>query len=383
MGERSDELGREGEQTGTPFERGQDAAGHNAELMRERLGPGNQQASNLDNVTEVTSTNYIIETPASPAPLGRNDMSGSSDYPATEDVRNQSSEAEPDASTDEIRGDIEDTRARMGSTIDEIQDRLNPQHLMHQAKGAAREATIGRVEEMANNVADSAKQSGSTFMSTLRDNPVPAALAAVGLGWLFISARREAAHRHDQADWYGRNPGRYDARYGDSGGYGRGYNPYAYQPGQDQDQGGQSKMSQMSDSVQNTAGKMGDQIQSTASNVADRAGDMADYAQWQAQRTRGWLERTWDERPLLLTGAVLALGTVVGLAVPETGMEDRLMGDTRDSLVRKAEGVAQNTVQKAQDAATNAADTSANQARQQSNQSSSTSRSGSTSKRSR
>ena len=62
----------------------------------------------------------------------------------------------------------------------------------------------------------------------------------------------------------------------------------------------------VSDQVQGTASNVGDRVQGAASNVADKAGDMADYAQWQAQRTRGWLERTWDDNPLLVAGAAAA-----------------------------------------------------------------------------
>ena len=53
----------------------------------------------------------------------------------------------PDDATDEtdaIRGDIEDTRANMSSTIDAIQEKLSPQRLTEQAKDAVRDATVGR-----------------------------------------------------------------------------------------------------------------------------------------------------------------------------------------------------------------------------------------------
>jgi uncharacterized protein DUF3618 len=102
MGERPDELEQRNDYTGAPFERSQDVAG-----------------SNLDDSTA-------------------------------------SDEAASDASTAEIREDITETRARMGSTIDAIQEKLSPEHLVHQARDAARDATIGKAQEMAGNVADTA-----------------------------------------------------------------------------------------------------------------------------------------------------------------------------------------------------------------------------------
>ena len=49
--------------------------------------------------------------------------------------------------TEQIRAEIEDTRPERGQTINEIQERLNPEHLVNQVKESVREATIGKVEK--------------------------------------------------------------------------------------------------------------------------------------------------------------------------------------------------------------------------------------------
>ena len=46
---------------------------------------------------------------------------------------------------DTIERDIEQTRNEMSGTIDEIQERLNPEALKEQAKTMAHDATIGKV----------------------------------------------------------------------------------------------------------------------------------------------------------------------------------------------------------------------------------------------
>ena len=130
----------------------------------------------------------------------------------------------------------------------------------------------------------------------------------------------------------------------------------------------QNTASRVGDQIQDTANRVGDQVQDMASNVSDRAGDAADYAQWQARRARSWFEQTWDDNPLLVAGAALAAGTIIGLALPETQMENQLMGEARDNLVEKAQGVAEDTVQKAQQAANKATDQVQNQAQQQKQQ---------------
>ena len=368
MGERSDDLTPRNAGYEPPYDRDQEIASRNEELMRERLSSnppvGNTYGAGGDDadVTVVTDTAYIVGDTENPDPGGATGYA--SDMGDMDDTG--------DESATEIRGDIEDTRSRMGSTIDAIQEKLSPQNLMEQAKEAAHDATIGRAQEMASNVADSARETGATFMDTLRQNPVPVALTALGLGWLFVSARREAAHHQRQSDYWGNRNGGYDryGRYNDR--YRGGYDPY-----QQSQQG--SSMSQMTDRVQDAASRVSnqaqdaasnvsDRVQDAAGNVADKAGDMADYAQWQAQRTRGWLEQTWNDNPLLVAGAALALGTVVGLSIPETQMENQLMGDARDNLMQKAQNVAQDTVQKARSAATTATDQVKQQAQQQQTQ---------------
>ena len=371
MGQRPDDLEPQNNDYESSFERSQEIAGRNTEAMRERLGSGGPLTDETPDEVIVTRADYVV---AEPPLQGTTQAGGANDMGNAYNADNSDNTSDTgDESTAEIRGDIEDTRARMGSTIDAIQEKLSPQRLMEQAKETARDATIGKAQEMASNVADTAKETGSTLMDTIRENPVPVALTAIGLGWLLWGARRKAADRRDERDYWNARNGRYGQydRYGRYSGYDDRYRNGMYQPRQDN-----GRMSQMADKVQDTAGRVGDQmqnaaskvsdqVQDAASTVADRAGDAADYAQWQAQRARSWLEQTWEDNPLLVAGAALAAGALIGLSVPETQMENQLMGDARDSLVEKAQGVAEDTVQKAQDTATKAAHQVENQAQQQ------------------
>ena len=371
MGQRPDDLEPQNDDYESSFERSQEIAGRNTEAMRERLGSGGPLTDGTPDEVIVTRADYVV---AEPPLQGTTQASDADNMGNAYNVGNTDNTSDTgDESTAEIRGDIEDTRARMGSTIDAIQEKLSPQRLMEQAKETARDATIGKAQEMASNVADTAKETGSTLMDTIRENPVPVALTAIGLGWLLWGARRKASDRRDERDYWNARYGRYGQydRYGRYSGYDDRYRNGMYQPRQDN-----GRMSQMADKVQDTAGrvgdqmqnaanKVGDQVQDAASTVADRAGDAADYAQWQAQRARSWLEQTWEDNPLLVAGAALAAGALIGLSAPETQMENQLMGDARDSLVEKAQGVAEDTVQKAQDTATKAAHQVENQARQQ------------------
>jgi ElaB/YqjD/DUF883 family membrane-anchored ribosome-binding protein len=115
-----------------------------------------------------------------------------------------------EAETEAIREDIEQTRANMARTVDEIQDRLSPQNIMEQVKETASEkageaidnvkqtvhdATVGKVENMVNNVSDTARETGSGIMDLIKENPVPAALAGLGLGWLFMKRQNQSGNQ--------------------------------------------------------------------------------------------------------------------------------------------------------------------------------------------
>ena len=92
-----------------------------------------------------------------------------------------------------IRAEIHETRERMGETIEEIGERLNPNRLKEQVKENIRDATIGRVETMAQSAVDRVSETRRTFTNTIRENPIPAALVGVGLGWLIWNGRQQGA----------------------------------------------------------------------------------------------------------------------------------------------------------------------------------------------
>src|SRR5438128_266007 len=91
------------------------------------------------------------------------------------------------------RADIDATRARMGDTLEELGARLNPERLKQQAKDKVRDATIGRVQTMANTTVDKATSAGRKVTDAVRENPIPAGLIAAGISWFVFNARRSGS----------------------------------------------------------------------------------------------------------------------------------------------------------------------------------------------
>src|SRR4051812_6385247 len=88
------------------------------------------------------------------------------------------------------RADIEATRQRMGETLEELGARLNPNRLKQQAKDKVRDATIGRGQTMAQTTIEKATSAGRTVTDVVRENPIPAAMIAAAISWLFWNSRR-------------------------------------------------------------------------------------------------------------------------------------------------------------------------------------------------
>jgi len=287
--------------------------------------------------------------------------------------------------TEQIEQEIEQTRAEMTATIDAIQQRLDPEQakdsardiadqVLQEAKAHAREvvqeageharevvrdatahvqqavhdATIGKVTKMVRTTQYRANEASEGFMTTLRANPIPAALAGIGLAWLYMnreSGRPPYVARSRDHVWSGSGVRRgYDYRGGDQS---------------------QSTVGQMADQAQRRAGDLAGSVGDLAGGVADQAGEYADWAadqgQWAGRRAR----RMVQDNPLMAGALAVTVGSAVGLLLPETRTEDEVLGKARDSLVGQAQAATQDTVEKVQRVAGEVQSTAQKEAREQ------------------
>jgi len=75
-------------------------------------------------------------------------------------------------------------------------------------KEAVREATLGRVENIATQAGDIMITTRDTLVDTVRQNPIPAAMAGIGIAWLLMN-RSSASHKRDSSSGrasFGANP---------------------------------------------------------------------------------------------------------------------------------------------------------------------------------
>jgi ElaB/YqjD/DUF883 family membrane-anchored ribosome-binding protein len=297
-----------------------------------------------------------------------------------------------------IRAQIEQTRAQMTQTVNSIQERLSPERLTREAKDKIKEATIGKVEEMADVVTYKANRWRNNLVDTMKQNPIPTALVGIGLGWLLMEGMRSS----DREDYrYHHSVYDYDNQ--------RLYTPENYYEGsytgtqqstmgkvqhrmsdaahtvQDKTghvvQGAKETASNVAHTVSDTASNVAHTVSDTASNVAHTVSDTAssvahtvsdtasnvantvsdtareakemtyraqEKMRYQAQRAKSNFQYMLEENPLAVGAVAIAAGATLGLMLPSTQKEDELMGETRDHMVEQAKETAKETAKKAQ-----------------------------------
>lgn len=260
-------------------------------------------------------------------------------------------------------------------------------------KHRVREATIGRVENLATQAGDVMNNTRDTLVETIRQNPVPAALAGVGLAWLLMSRssshRRKltdldrnappngrgdgASHRegadadrssgHASSDAANRAPDaihRVENALGHAGASVAGAARNATTAVGDVVGGGMDAASHLTKKASDVtlhfahdASEMSgrivhgaaDSVNHLTHKAHDAAGSMAHYAQDQAGRAERTFLATLDSSPLALAAVAAAVGAAVGYSLPRTPKEDQLMGQTRDRLLHGAQDMAHDAVQ--------------------------------------
>lgn len=217
---------------------------------------------------------------------------------------------------EEIRERIEATRARMGDTIEEIGERVNPDRVKAEIRAHARDQMHDikdNVKRKARNtmrdVEHEVKDTGRGIWATIRENPVPAGMVGIGLAWLV--ANRESAHSDRyragayrqvgaQAVPYrtGREPGGYTGAgaysaggYG-TGGYadGTGESDYTYDSGVDtgvvrDGSAARPGAGYAAGSVRESAGHSDESVRDRAEHAAEEVRDKAAHAADKVRQT--------------------------------------------------------------------------------------------------
>ena len=324
----------------------------------------------------------------------------------------------PDTST--IRAEIEQTRADISGTLDEIQERLTPRNLVSQATDSVRDATSSRLRQVrgaasgvANRVASTTRRAATRTAEHAREHPWPAAAAAAGVGFAawWLASRRS---RFEDADWDVETDLSEESLYFDDeltlsghelpNGSGMGaatipvvlagalagwwlwrrQSPSRSLPhpeGEDTSWNGGAYGSAGADAGSyrtfeedrrwknegfEARGRVRDMFSDAASRArhaaaaaGERTRDAATRAQQQltdgSRRAMTQVERWIEENPLGAGAAALLAGFLIGMAVPESERERRMLGGARRRLIDSAQRAGRDAVGRARQTLVDAA----------------------------
>jgi vacuolar-type H+-ATPase subunit H len=283
------------------------------------------------------------------------------------------------------------------------------------AKSSVREATLGRIEHIATKAGDVMNDSRETLVETIRQNPIPAVLAGVGIAWLVMNrsstARSRTRHTMNGNPYSGMSFGPDGPRseYGSprSGprdvvaGFGRTvveaehsladaagtYASRAKEVARDaashvsnvaQEAGAKVKHAvaqgvdavdglrhQATEAAGHAAHDARDRAAHLAHDAAEGAGQLVhrahdaayaarEAALEEAKRAEQGLTRTYEQNPLAFGIAAAVAGAALGYALPRTEQEDKLVGPVRDRAIHDVAELATDAVRSVQPVAEDA-----------------------------
>ncbi|MGI4957359.1 MAG: DUF3618 domain-containing protein [Janthinobacterium lividum] len=251
--------------------------------------------------------------------------------------------------TDAIERDLAKTRARMDNRLDELQGRLSPAQMINDA--------------LANFTGGDGAEFTQGVIARIKVNPLPAALAGVGLAWLMASSSKPAAakelyvepsfasrlqqaeisaarHHDEDADAHA---SRLDEARGKVLGIARNASDTAQSYGQrikdamaSATQSTREAAHDLSASASGVTAKISDQAQRGSNTIQEGIDNLA-------RSTREALSSV-TANPFALAGLAVVVGIVAGAVIPTSSKEEELLGDTATRVRTAGHDLAQDVV---------------------------------------
>lgn len=224
---------------------------------------------------------------------------------------------------EQLEREIAEQRAHIGQTIDALEQKFSPGQMLDQVLAYGRE----NGGEFAQN-----------FVNTIKNNPVPTVLTAIGLAWMMFSSQRRAAYPRSYE--HASSSPDYDEPVSASYGLDADYDPAYRGPSRSADvkeKAGQVK-EQMKDSWRG-ARRAGDRLRHSVGHTGKEI-------RHQAHRASEGFQHLLKDQPLAVGAAGVALGAIIGGSLPSSHVEDKLMGRARDDVLNKAKEASEEITQR-------------------------------------
>ena len=268
-------------------------------------------------------------------------------------------------STTRIEDDLRVTRARMDGRLTELQEHLTPGQILDDVMEYFRDSQGGDF--------------GRNLMTSVQNNPLPAAITGIGLAWLMLSGSGvtadngvhsrpspRSAPRADSTGWGDEGidrrlseaeigvvrsedeteeswRARLDAARGSVVGVAR-------EAGETAESFGHRIADAMGNAKQSVMGKVHD-MQDRASDaggqlraMAQQAGDKVTQGSQRAKEAGSKIISTMGDNPLLLGAVALGFGALLGALIPQSEQEEAALGGAATKIRETARDAAQDMV---------------------------------------
>lgn len=206
-------------------------------------------------------------------------------------------------SAGELEADLARIRQEMDYTIRTLEQKFSPGEI---------------VDRIFHSLSQGPADYAGNLGRHIRDNPIPATLAGISLAWLmastgshsYTSRTSTTAHWKEKAGEIKEKLSETASRIG-------------------------SKASEVSHSMQEKKRHASDKFKATREEVGGRRSEMVASVKEMGERSRTGLDYI-HEHPLILGAIGIAVGSIIGAALPPTRKEDQLFGEKRDEALQQA-----------------------------------------------
>lgn len=195
----------------------------------------------------------------------------------------------------ELERDSAEIRADMDRTLDALEKKFSPGQVLDRSMNVMRE----RGPELAGYLIDSVKR-----------NPMPILLTAAGLAWLAMSENRPRNTATQRSQALGSSAA--------------------------QSVGLKSRIRTRAHAAGEQLHAATDRLRSSKDAVLNRVTGALENPREQTQLAKQRVERILEDQPLVLGAIGVAVGAIIGAAVPETQYENRVLGRAREQAIAKA-----------------------------------------------
>ncbi len=275
-------------------------------------------------------------------------------------------------SSREIEREIDATRAHLSSTLNAIEARVSPDRIKREFKQTVQET----VDEF--NPQRIARKAGDNMLDTIKEHPVPALIAGLSVGYMFMKGNGSSDHERRQSQQYYRDlpysAARGQSMYRDDV-YPSRHPEYPARYASE-DESVKDRMEDARSRAEGRASEMRDRAGETMHDARDRAGeamhevqDRAEHAMSEARhrarhmgrrasrtarRAEHSVEDFIDDNPLMAGLFAAGAGALLGSLIPSTRFENERVGPLRDDMMHRASDMVDEAKERAQHVAEDA-----------------------------